>query len=188
MPVAVLDKQAEPTDETLFERVASGDREAFQTLYERYKGMIYNLAYRVVGNAGDAEDLLQETFLAAFRQAGSFQGRSRFSTWLASIAMNKSINLGKQKRLRLGIVKRIFGKPETEADAKPAAEETDVVQKMIQEFPQKLKTMVTLRYILNFSYEEIAESLGCAVGTVKSRLFQAHELIRKQEIEKGVKS
>ncbi|MHC4606992.1 MAG: RNA polymerase sigma factor [Planctomycetota bacterium] len=184
----MAEPRAEPSDEALAERVARRDRDAFRTLYERHKNMVYNVVYRIVGNRDAAEDLVQDTFLAAYAQAGSFQRRARFSTWLTSIAINKSINASKQGKLRFSILKRVFGKPAPDEPPHPPAADDDRVQKLLRTFPPRLRALVTLRYMQNFSYEQIAETLGCAVGTVKSRLFQAHEMMRQALTGKGAGS
>lgn len=175
MIAAVAEIETLPDDETLLLRVATGDRESFRTLYERHRARVFHVAYRVTGNADDAEELTQETFLTLYREARSFEGRARFTTWLTSIVLNKSINLAKQRQGRSTLLKRFFGRPrEAERPRQP-----DAAQGLLDRVAERYRAVLTLRYVMGYSHEEIAETLDCPVGTAKSKLFQAHQAVRR---------
>lgn len=171
MPAIVAERESTPTDEEL---LARGDSESFRLLYERHYAMIYHTAWRVTGNASDAEELAQETFLTAFQEAKTFERRARFTTWLTRIVLNKSINLTNQRRGRLSLLRRFFGRP---SDSEPPAKR-DGIQELLDRVAPQHRAVLTLRYVLGLSYEEVAQALDCPVGTAKSRLFKAHLAVR----------
>lgn len=179
MLATVAESEAPPSDDDLLARVASGDREAFRTLYERHRERVFHVAYRVTGNADDADELMQETFLTVYREAASFQGRARFTTWLTSIVLNKSINLSKQRGGRMTLLRRFFGKP------KDVAPVPDQAQEVLDRVDLRHRAILTLRYVMGFSHEEIAQVLECPIGTAKSKLFQAHGAVRRDLEKRG---
>lgn len=170
-----------PCDEDLVARVAAGDEDAFRTLYERHRERIYHVAYRVTGNAEDAEELMQETFLTLHQEAATFEGRAKLTTWLTRIVLNKSINHSKQRQGRMGLLRRWFGKPKTAA----AAAAPDQAQVLLDRVAPSHRAVLTLRYVQGYSYQEIARILDCPLGTAKSKLFQAHLALREAVEEKG---
>jgi RNA polymerase sigma-70 factor (ECF subfamily) len=143
--------------------------------------MIYHVAYRVTGNVEDAEELMQETFMTVFGEARSFEGRSQVTTWLTRIALNKSINLAKQRQGRRSLLQRWFGS--TRQSSPPP--EPDAAQGLLDRVAPNHRAILTLRYILGYSHEEIAKAMDCPVGTAKSRLFQAHLEIRRSLEQRG---
>ncbi len=181
MLASVAEAETDSNDETLLARAAAGDRESFRLLHERHRRRVFQIAYRVTGNADDAEELTQETFLTIYREAQTFQGRARFTTWLTSIALNKSINLAKQRQGRFSLLRRFFGKPR-ESVAVPS----DAAQGILDRVAPAYRAILTLRYVMGYSYEEVAQTLGCPLGTAKSKLFQAHLAVRRALEGKGV--
>ena len=191
----------EDDDFELVRRCQSGDSEvhevAFRDLYERFQDRVYNTAFRVVGNGSDAADVSQEVFLTIFRKIGEFQFNSRFFTWLYRITVNLSID----RRRRINSAPRLVGDGATsgralamiedESEARPDAWADaefveDRVQRCIGRLSPKLQATVVLRYLEGLSYGEIAESMDCSIGTVKSRLNRAHrnlEVFLKPVIE-----
>lgn len=153
-------------DAELVRRCLRDDAGAFRELFDRYAGRILGTARRITGNAADAEDVLQEVFLKVHRKLSSFGFRSTFSLWVHRIAVNESINW-KSRRPRL---------PEPPA----AAAEGDPMSLLARLTPP-LRAVMSLRYVSNFSYDEIAELLDIPVGTVKSRLFEAHARLREEK-------
>lgn len=159
---------------------------AFRELYERYGERIFNLAWRILGDEHAAADATQEAFLAVFRTIGKFQHESRFFTWLYRIAVNVAIDRRRRRRR----LERLDGGDEERPDREP--EDTSVpteeerierehleriVEKALRNLSPKLRTIVVLRYVEGLSYPELAEVLGCSLGTVKSRLNRAHGLL-----------
>lgn len=167
----------------------------FRDLYDLYKDRVYNVCYRVSGNASDALDASQETFGILFRKVGDFRFQSRFSSWVYRIAINASIDLKRrQSSRRLASLEVITetrsgesGRFEFEdervempADTASRHELEAEVQRAINRLSPKLRTITVLRYIENLSYDEIAETLQISLGTVKSRLSRAHAAMDRE--------
>jgi len=165
-------------------------RTAFGELYEAYKDRVYNVTYRITGNASDALDAAQETFGILFRKIRSFRFRSKFSSWVYRIAVNAAIDLkrrgvgrrlpsseGGTEGLQADAVdiedKRTRG-PVREAGASELEEE---VQRAVSALSPKLRGIIALRHVEGLSYEEISQALRCSLGTVKSRLARAHSAL-----------
>lgn len=164
----------------------------FRELYDRYKDRVYNVCYRITGNATDALDSSQETFGIIFRRIGEFRFQSRFSSWVYRIAVNASIDLRRRTRTRriasLDGISDPGGAPFDLADPSvemPSAaasrkELEDEIQGAIDRLSDKLRTMIVLRYTENLTYDQIAETLEISLGTVKSRLSRAHEALDRE--------
>lgn len=167
-------------DEDRVRRAAAGDLDAFRELYEKYRDKMYATAWRIVGDAEEAADLVQEVFVKLHGELGSFRFRSRFSTWLFRVVANHAINRAHEIRRRARLQERIFrrkgGGGAEEASGSRGLDER--VHRAIRRLSPKLRAVVSLRYLGGLSYEEIAEVLELSVGTVKSRLFLAHETLR----------
>lgn len=167
---------------------------AFRELYDRYKDRVYNVCYRITGNATDALDASQETFGILFRRMGEFRFRSRFSSWVYRIAVNASIDLRRRSRTRrlasLDAVQEAaaeggrfeLGDARAEMPSQAASrhEFEAEVQRAISRLSPKLRSIVVLRYLENLSYEEVAETLQISLGTVKSRLARAHDALDRE--------
>ena len=157
----------------------AGDPDAFRRLYEKYKDKVFASAYRIVGEPEAAADLTQEIFVKLYRELAAFKFESRFSTWLFRVAVNHAINkaneIERHGRIREKIGREGRGDPGQTGAGKPFDE---AVQAAIQGLSPKLRAIVGLRYLEGLSYEEIAEVLEVSIGTVKSRLFLAHETLR----------
>ena len=186
-------------DEELVEMAQNGDRNAFTLLVKRYQDRIYNLIYRYIGNAEDAIDLTQETFIKAFVKLGEFKGNSKFYTWLYRIAVNACIDFRRRQRIsivhwddmrpnefdRLDIDEPANSIDVVGEDSNPEAhmlksELRQIVREAINTLPEHLRIVLILREYEDLSYEEIASIIGCRVGTVKSRLFQAREMLKRK--------
>ncbi len=168
----------------------------FKTLYERFKDRVYNVCFRITGNATDALDASQETFGILFRKVGEFRFQSRFSSWVYRIAVNASIDLKRRASWRrLASLEAVRETRNGDDDSRfdladeniemPSAtasrhELEDEIQKAISRLSPKLRAIVVLRYIENLSYEEVSESLKISLGTVKSRLSRAHEALDRE--------
>ncbi|MEW6073430.1 MAG: sigma-70 family RNA polymerase sigma factor [Planctomycetota bacterium] len=167
----------------------------FRALYERFKDRVYNVCYRITGNATDALDASQETFGIVFRRIGEFRFQSRFSSWVYRIAVNASIDLRRRARTRRLASLEVFQElgiregtrhdlPDEGVDMPSEAasrrELEEEIQRAICRLSDKLRAIIVLRYIQNLSYEEIAETLQVSLGTVKSRLSRAHEALDRE--------
>lgn len=175
-------------DQELVERAQKGDKKAFNLLVVRYQNRVAGLLTRYVAR-DDIPDIVQESFIKAYRSLESFRGESAFYTWLYRIAVNTAKNhltaMGrrppKEDILAEDAESYESGVHLREADTPENLVLSDelkrVVFETIENLPSELKTAITLRELEGLSYEEIAEAMQCPVGTVRSRIFRAREAI-----------
>jgi RNA polymerase sigma-70 factor (ECF subfamily) len=177
------------TDRALVERVRKGDVRAFDLLVRKYRHKILGLISRYVHDWSECEDVAQEAFVRAWRALPAFRGESAFYTWMYKIAVNTAKNhLVAQGRrppaddldadtavqIDAGARLRDEATPEREL-ARREIERT--VFETVQALPEELRAAITLREVDGLSYEEIADRMGCPIGTVRSRIFRAREAI-----------
>ncbi len=177
------------TDAELVKRVQAGDKRAFDALVLKYQHKIVNLVSRYVHDPHTAMDVAQEAFIKAYRGLARFRGESAFYTWLYRIAINTAKNylvaqgrrtpdsdIDAQEAEQYGGESALkeYGSPEHELLTE---EIQDTVLRAIEELPEDLRTAITLRELEGMSYEEIAQTMGCPIGTVRSRIFRAREAI-----------
>jgi RNA polymerase sigma-70 factor, ECF subfamily len=179
-------------DTTLVRRTLSGDQEAFSSLVEKYKDPVFNVAYRMLGNPTEAEDVAQEAFVRAYTQLHTYKESHRFSTWLLSIASHLSID---QLRRRRFLALPLENVPFLEwiADVGPGPEQSalrhetaDDMQRILDTLPVKYRAVLLLRYWHDFSYEEIAQTLELTPALVKARLHRARELVARTMKAQGL--
>ncbi|MGP1573636.1 MULTISPECIES: RNA polymerase sigma factor RpoE [Aggregatibacter] len=179
------------TDQALVERVQQGDKKAFNLLVSRYQNKVAGLLTRYI-SPNDISDVVQESFIKAYRSIGSFRGDSAFYTWLYRIAVNTAKNYLTAQGRRppsedilaedaesydVGTNLRVVDTPENEMLSN---ELKNIVFDTIKGLQEDLRTAITLREIEGLSYEEIAEIMDCPVGTVRSRIFRAREIIESK--------
>jgi len=178
-----------PTEQE-FEWIRSaqaGDREAFRQLAERQADALYCCAHALCRDRHRAEDLAQETLVAAWQSLGRFDGRCRFSTWLYGILRHKYLKSSRRRRPDLVDLDQI-GSQALEQRAPPpgkAAEELEDalrVRRAVASLPSDHRSVIELRFFGGASLEEIATLLDCPLGTVKSRLHHGLEKLRKMEL------
>jgi len=179
-------------DTALVRRTLSGDQEAFTALVEKYKDPVFNVAYRMLGNPTEAEDVAQEAFVRAYTQLHTYKDTHRFSTWLLSIASHLSID---QLRRRRFLALPLENVPFLEwiADVGPSPEQSalrretaDDMQRILDTLPMKYRAVLLLRYWHDFSYEEIAQALDLTPALVKARLHRARELVARTMKAQGL--
>jgi len=180
------------SDLVLVKRVQQGDRSAFDLLVVKYQHKILKLIMRYVRDPSEALDVAQEAFLKAYRAIRSFRGDSAFYTWLYRIAINTAKNYvvaaGRKPAyydldLQDSDNSEVFAKLkdiDTPEHLALSEELRQTVNKAIQDLPEDLRTAILLREIEGMSYEEIAQTMDCPVGTVRSRIFRAREAIDKK--------
>jgi len=175
-------------DAELIARAQNGEESAFEALFHAYKRRIYLLCLRMIGNAAEAEELMQEAFLQLFRKIKTFRGEAAFSTWLHRVAMNISL-----MRLRKRKLKNISMEDGDEHDKEDRPERqygsadlslTGLVDRVslevaIAKLPQGYKRVFELHDVLGYEHNEIAEMLGFSVGNSKSQLHKARLRLRK---------
>ncbi len=179
-------------DDVFVHKTVEGDVEAFNELVNRHHAKIYGLAYRMLGNTEDAKDATQETFLEAYKSIKTFRFQSQFGTWLYTVARNtcnQYIRKAKSRNRMLdAYTEETAARGMTEEREIPErtaikTEQREVVQAAIDRLPPKQREVVTLYYMQNLKYKEIAEILDCSLGTVASRLNKAIQNL-KPKLEK----
>jgi RNA polymerase sigma-70 factor (ECF subfamily) len=176
---APLNEPPSPTDAELAADVLGGRPEAFTALVERYDRAVYHLALKTVRDPEEAKDVAQETFFKAFRSLHTFRPDKRFSTWIFAICYHAAIDrLNRRKRFTDDeMPDRADAAPGPEAVALMKAEAREL-QAAVDALPQKYRTVITLYHLQGKQYEEIAKVLGLPLGTVKTHLHRAKEMLR----------
>ncbi len=185
--------EAPVTDEqALVDRLAVGDRSAFQELVEAHKKKVYYLAYDMLGNGSDAEDVSQEVFIKVFRSFGTFKRGARLGSWIYRIAYNTCIDhLRKRDTTPEAVETQVLeARPESEvaftaASVDPLrAAERELLQRRIERALEKVspqeKAVFLLRHYDDLMLKDIAEALGLSVGSVKSYLFRAVKKLQRE--------
>lgn len=174
-------------DRELVLRARAGERAAFDQLVGRYQRRLLRLVLRLLRDQAEAEDVVQETFLKAYRALPRFRGEAAFFTWLYRIALNGARNAILRRRQRTGPMGAVpsqlpspapeGGTPEAMLLSKQVMQAIDAA---LEALPLELRTAIVLREIEGLSYEEIAQIMECPLGTVRSRLFRAREAIARR--------
>lgn len=180
------------SDQKLVKRVQKGDKGAFDLLVLKYQHKIVNLIMRYVRDPELALDIAQEAFIKAYRALPRFRGESAFYTWMYRIAVNTAKNYLAAQRRQPANVELDLQDPE-QYDLHAKLRETDTpegitlsnelretVERAIAALPEDLRTAIILRELEGMSYEEIAQTMECPVGTVRSRIFRARDAISKK--------
>jgi RNA polymerase sigma-70 factor (ECF subfamily) len=169
------------SDEELVQRGSDGDQAAFSELVRRHQGKVRGLLLRLSGNRVVADDLAQEVFLRAFRGLVGFEGRARFSTWLYRIAYNVFLNHRARHRelhaLPTGFESRQAAGPSDHAPARSDLRRD--LEGAIAQLPERYRAVITLHYIEDVSYPEMAEILDLPLGTIKTHLHRAKRMLRE---------
>ncbi|MCC6783307.1 MAG: sigma-70 family RNA polymerase sigma factor [Planctomycetes bacterium] len=180
-----LRRMTEISDDALIDAVLAGEGSAFGTLMDRYQDRVFRLVSRFTRDHGEAEDLAQEVFVKVFRKLHTFQRDAALFTWIYRVAVNTvNDHFGRVGRRRLRLVE-----DESELDASPSArsdgaspsqpvlddELRRVTRELLDELPEKYRTILLLREFEDLSYTQLAETLGLQMGTVESRLFRARQ-------------
>ena len=180
------------SDKKLVERVQKGDKGAFDLLVLKYQHKIVNLVMRYVRDPELALDIAQEAFIKAYRALPRFRGDSAFYTWMYRIAVNTAKNhLAAQRRRPMDVELDLQDPEQYDLHAKLKETDTpegvslsnelqETVERAIAALPEDLRTAIILRELEGMSYEEIAETMECPVGTVRSRIFRARDAIGKK--------
>ena len=177
-------------DQALVERAQRGDQKAFGMLVEKYQRKLGRLLSRMMRDQTEVEDVVQESFIKAYRALPNFRGDSAFYTWLYRIGINtaknhlvamgrrpqasRDIEIEDAENFEDGDELRTMETPETELMTKEIAK---TVNETMMSLPDELRTAISLRELEGLSYEEIATMMNCPIGTVRSRIFRARETI-----------
>lgn len=185
------------TDVALARRLQAGDTSAFGELVRRYQDRVYNTVWRICGHAEDARDLTQDAFIKAYQSIGTFRGQSALYTWLYRIAVNLTLSSLRSARRRgtvsldnpigaesgnhqaSGLAARMQDLRTKDPSARACqVESQDLVVRALNKLEEEFRAVVVLRDMEGFDYRQIAEILGIAPGTVKSRLHRARSALR----------
>jgi len=181
-------------EQVWLEQARRGDKSAFGQLIEAYQGPVYNLAYRMLGNRGEAEEAAQEAFIRAYTRLDTYDPARKFSTWMLSITSNYCVDLLRKRRtLLLSLDQPLPPHPAlmSDRDENPEAQAADseqeaMVQALLEHLPDDYRQTVVLRYWYDLSYEEIAEVMDSSVSAIKSRLFRARRQLAEVSMEQGM--
>jgi RNA polymerase sigma-70 factor (ECF subfamily) len=170
----------------------TGDRSAFGQLVELYKGKIHRLAYRMLNNPHDSEDVVQETFMRVYLNLNRYDEKQKFSTWIYRIGKNLCVDLLRKKKSVYSLDAEIAGEDEMnhygllsseEQSPEMALMETELheqLNQVIDKLSDKYKAIASLYYVHDLSIQEISEKLDIPVTTVKTRLYRGREYLRKR--------
>jgi len=176
------------TDASTVALARDGDAEAFRSLVDRHSRAVYRLAHRMTGNAQDAEDVVQDTFLKAYRQLGRFESRANFSTWLHRIAVNCSIDLIRSRKHQetghdAADLELLDGSDDRRVDPSPerlmlSSEVQDEVGRAMQGLTHMERAAFVLRHFEGHSIDEISQALGLKANAAKHSIFRAVRKMR----------
>jgi RNA polymerase sigma-70 factor (ECF subfamily) len=183
-----MNSRMEWADQAVVEKARSGDGEAFRVLVERHSRSLFRLSFRMTGNESDAEDVVQETFLRAYRQLGKFDGRASFGTWLYRIAANCALDLVRARQRRSEQAPADDGGDlllsVASADPRPdRLAMSDQVRRRVAEAMAELspaeRTAFVLRHFEGMCMEDVSRALGCQTGAAKHSVFRAVQKLRR---------
>jgi RNA polymerase sigma-70 factor (ECF subfamily) len=183
------------TDEELVAQTVTGDVDSFNQLVVRWERPIYALAYRVIGREEEARDVVQETFLRAFRGLANFRGQAKFSSWIYRIALNLCRDWIRRERrapvaqapegVDLAELVSEQGPVESIEDLVARHDMSRVVGRAMQKLPEEQRTAIILKEYHGMTFQEIADLQGCPLSTVKTRLYQGLSVVRRELKEQG---
>lgn len=171
-------------EQLFIEAALQGDQDAFSQIVSLYQARVYNLAFRMLGDAYEAEDAALECFVRIFRKLHQYDHSRKFSTWVLSIASNYCIDQIRRRRLAWLSLDDELLPPGALASHAPGPEDSYIqrereaeISAMLDKLSGKYRAAVILHYWYDMSYEEIAETTGESVGAIKSRLFRARQML-----------
>ena len=173
-------------DEKLIEKALSGSQSSWVSLVKRYEGLVYNYCLRMTFNNSDAMDLMQEVFLAVYRNLPSYRGDGKFKGWMMRIAANKTTDFIRAKfRNPLHQAEEVY-EDDYHSDNAPHTEYEDFnknkqIMKVLASLPEEQRMVVELKFFQHFTFEEISQQTGVAVSTIKTRLYAALQKLKGNE-------
>jgi RNA polymerase sigma-70 factor (ECF subfamily) len=172
------------SEEVLVSRSARGDEQAFGVLVERYKGMLYSMAYRLMKDRGRAEDAAQESYIKAWAALPGFKGESKFSSWLYRICYNTCISELRKKRPEVELDEAMGVGVEGPAQEFRSRDIQAVIHDEVSRLPDDYRAALTLFHFNGLSYDEIARLAHKPMGTVKARIHRGRALLKARLLER----
>jgi RNA polymerase sigma factor (sigma-70 family) len=173
-----LELTASNIRDELVERCKQGDKAGYEALYRQYSKAMFNTSLRIVNNAADAEDVLQEAFVDAFRSLNDFHYRSTFGAWLKRIVINKSINTLRKRKMKLVDIENegMYALPSEEPVDEAALQlKVEEVKKAIRQLPDGYRTVLSLYLLEGYDHEEISGILDISHNTVRTQYMRAKQ-------------
>jgi RNA polymerase sigma-70 factor (ECF subfamily) len=174
--------EAEFNDQLIVSQIVSGQKDLFRLLVRQYEKAVFGMGLSFFRNSEDASDFTQEVFLKAYRSLSSFEGRSRFSTWLYKIAYNTALNEVNRRKEYLSLADedtdKLVNNGETPEKLTLRNAAKDAVRSAIKELPERFRVCVDLFFFYDRSYQEIEAITGIPVNTIKSHVFRAKNILR----------
>ena len=150
-----------------------------KVIYEEYKKRIYNVAYRYTGSRSDAEEIVQDVFIKVYDNIGQLKNEELLHIWIYRIAVNRSIDCINKRKRFLGFMD-YFAVPDKQKDFTDQVDVRELIAGLLEKLKPAYRTVIILRFNEDLKYEEIAQVLGISVGTVKSRLSRALEILKRE--------
>ena len=173
----------EGSERELVEACRRGDRDAFRALFEGYKNKVYSIALRFSGEPAVAMDIAQDTFLKLFSSIRDFRGDASFDTWIYRLVVNSCLDHKRRTRRLLPLAGEFVSRLRASGDSLSdflRSEVSGSVRTAVDRLSPDLRIVVVLRYTEGLSYDQIGDVLGCAPGTVASRLNRAHKTLERR--------
>ena len=172
-----------PNLQSLLESAKKGDLKAFEELILHHQGLVYHFLFHFMGNADDAADITQETFINVYRKLSQYNQSQPFTSWLMTIARNLAISHHRKHsatpidpEILANVIKDFVAGPEVEIVTREDCQE---LRNALQRLPDQLREVLVMRYLLDIPLQQIAEMLGIPEGTAKSRIFKARQDLRE---------
>ena len=175
------------SDQQLIDLCVSGDRDAFSFIVRRYQDMVFAMCFRAVRNVSDAEDISQEVFIRVFRNLGSFKRDAPMKPWIYRITANRIYSFfGRRKNDREisadSLPEMVSGNPQPD-DEVFFKHSVETLINEIADLPEHYRSVMTMWFVMGMSYQEIADSLGKPIGTIRAHLFRARKQLKEKQPE-----
>ncbi|WP_020527518.1 RNA polymerase sigma factor [Flexithrix dorotheae] len=170
-------------EENILLKIQKGDKQACRAIIEKYKNQVYSLAFRILNNKEDAEEVAQDSFLKAFKSLASFNGNAKFSTWLYRITYNSAISKTRKRQLQYHPIYEIneFNLPVEEFELTlkyiRLEDQRKFLEKALSKLPPDDKALINFYYIEEQSLEEIAQITGLTKGNIKVKIFRIRKIL-----------
>lgn len=170
-------------DKLCIERFLAGEAEGFTMLVRKYQDRVLNIVYSLIGQDRESEDIAQEVFLKVYHSLKSFRKRCQFSTWLYRIVVNTTYDFLRRRKHLISdelAMEKIATSYDDPQDALLRREKEAILKKALANVPLKYRTALVLKDIEGLSYSQIAQVLGCRIGTVESRIYRARQILKEE--------